>query len=110
MLGLTEMTFRLLPLSMKLNLGAKVFADLFNKHTDQIVHVEEMENRIFWRIERCPLCWERKAKEPVCHLAVGLLQESLYWLSGGKIFSVEETACVARGDQSCIIVIDRTPI
>jgi predicted hydrocarbon binding protein len=43
-------------------------------------------------------------------MAVGLLQESLYWLSGGKIFNVEETHCIARGDKACTIVIDRTPI
>ena len=84
MLGLTEMAFRLLSLPVKLHIGAKAFADLFNKHTDQIVRVEENDNKIFWHIERCPLCWERKAEEPICHLAVGLLQESLYWLSGGR--------------------------
>lgn len=110
MLGLTEMAFRLLPLSTKLHTGAKAFADLFNKHTDQRVRVEEKENKILWHIERCPLCWERKADEPVCHLAVGLLQEALYWVSGGKIFDVEEAACIARGDTACTIVIDTVPL
>lgn len=110
MLGLTEIAFRLLPLSAKLHTGAKTFADLFNKHTDQKVHVEEKDNNIFWHIERCPLCWERKAEEPICHLAVGLLQEALYWVSGGKVFNVEETACIARGDAACTIVIDQTPL
>jgi predicted hydrocarbon binding protein len=110
MLGLTEMTFRLLPLSMKLHIGAKAFADLFNKHTDQRVRVEEKDGQIVWNIERCSLCWDRKAGEPVCHLAVGLLQESLYWLSGGKVFNVEETACIARGDSACAITIDQTPL
>ena len=104
------MAFRLLPLSTKLHTGTKAFADLFNKHTDQKVRVEEKEDQIFWHIERCPLCWQRKADEPVCHLAVGLLQEALYWLSGGKIFNVEETACIARGDGACTIVIDRVPL
>jgi predicted hydrocarbon binding protein len=109
MLGLTEMAFRLLSLPVKLRIGAKTFADLFNKHTDQRVRVEERDNKIFWHIERCPVCWERKAEEPICHLAVGLLQESLYWLSGGKIFNVEETACIAKGDAVCTIVIDQIP-
>jgi predicted hydrocarbon binding protein len=109
-LGLTEMAFRLLPLSTKLHTGAKAFADLFNKYTDQKVRVEEKDNKIFWHIDCCPLCWERQADEPVCHLAVGLLQEALYWLSGGKVFNVEETACIARGDESCTIVIDQTPL
>lgn len=110
MLGLTEMAFRLLPLSSKLSVGSKAFADLFNKHTDQIVCVEKKEGKIFWRIERCPLCWGRHATEPACLLAVGLLQESLYWLSGGKIFNVEETTCIALGEPACTIVIDQSPI
>jgi predicted hydrocarbon binding protein len=110
MLGLTEMAFRLLPLPTKLRTGARVFADLFNKHTDQKVRVEETAEKIYWIIERCPLCWERKADEPVCHLAVGVLQEALYWLSGGKVFGVEETTCIAKGDETCTIVIDQTPL
>lgn len=109
-LGLTEMAFRLLPLSTKLHTGAKAFADLFNKYTDQKVHVEEKDNKIFWHIERCPLCWQRKTDGPSCHLAVGLLQEALYWVSGGKVFNVEETTCIAQGDETCTIVIDQTPL
>jgi len=110
MLGLTEMAFRLLSLPTKIHTGARSFADLFNKHTDQRVRIEEKDDKLFWLIERCPLCWERKTTEPVCHLAVGLLQEALYWLSGGKIFNVEEIACIARGDPACTIVIDPTPL
>jgi predicted hydrocarbon binding protein len=109
MLGLTEMAFRMLPLPTKLHSGAKSFADLFNKHTDQRVTVEEKETQVFWHIERCPVCWERRAEQPVCHLAVGVIQESLYWLSGGKIFNVEEIACIARGDPACTIVVDKSP-
>ena len=109
-LGLTEMAFRLLPLSTKLHTGAKAFADLFNKYTDQKVRIEERDNKIFWHIDCCPLCWQRKVDEPACHLAVGLLQEALYWVSGGKVFNVEETACIGRGDETCTIVIDQTPL
>jgi predicted hydrocarbon binding protein len=109
-LGLTEMAFRLLPLSTKLHTGANAFADLFNKYTDQRVRLEERENKLFWIIERCPLCWQRKSHDVVCHLAVGLLQESLYWVSGGRVFNVEETTCIARGDSTCTVVIDQKPI
>jgi predicted hydrocarbon binding protein len=109
-LGLTEMAFRLLPLPAKLSAGATAFAELFNKFTDQRVRVEHDDGKILWHIERCPLCWERKAADPVCHLAVGLLQEALYWLSGGKVFNVEEKTCIAAGDETCTIVIDQSPI
>lgn len=109
-IGITEMAFRLLPLPAKISAGAKAFAELFNRFTDQKVRVEEDGDKLLWHIERCPLCWDRHAQEPVCHLAVGLLQEALYWLSGGKVFNVEEKTCIAAGDETCTIVIDQTPI
>lgn len=109
-LGLTDMAFRLLPLPAKLQAGAKVFAQFFNTFTDQQVQIAEEDGKLLWRIDRCPLCWERKAHEPVCHLAVGVLQEALYWLSGGKVFHVEEKTCIAAGDTACTIVIDLVPI
>lgn len=109
-LGLTDMSFRLLPLSTKLPAGAKTFAEFFNTSTDQHVQVEQEDGKLLWHIERCPLCWERKTREPVCHLAVGLLQEALYWLSGGKVFHVEEKTCIAAGDTACTIEIDQTPM
>lgn len=109
-LGLTEMAFRLMPLSTKLHAGAAAFAELFNKFTDQRVRVQEEDGKLLWHIERCPLCWGRQASEPVCHLAVGLLQEALYWVSGGKVFNVEEKTCIAAGDATCTIVIDQSPM
>jgi predicted hydrocarbon binding protein len=108
--GITEMAFRLLPLPAKLSSGARAFAELFNQYTDQKVRIEEDGQKLLWHIERCPLCYDRHVHEPVCHLAVGLLQEALYWLSGGKVFSVEEKTCIAAGDETCMIEIDQSPI
>jgi predicted hydrocarbon binding protein len=109
-LGLTEMAFRLLPLPLKLSAGAKALAELFNNFTDQRVRIEEQDRKLLWHIERCPLCWERHTREPSCHLAVGLLQEGLFWLSGGKVFNVEEKTCIAAGDATCTIEIDQSPM
>jgi predicted hydrocarbon binding protein len=94
----------------KITAGATALAELFNNFTDQRVRVEQSDGKLFWHIERCPLCWERHTSEPVCHLAVGVLQEALYWLSGGKVFNVEEQTCIAAGDETCTIVVDQTPI
>jgi hypothetical protein len=110
MMGLTETAFRLLPLNAKLKTGGQAFADLFNRLTDQRVRLEDAGPKLLWHIERCPLCWGRHTGEPSCHMAVGLLQECLYWVSGGKIFNVEETQCVAEGDPVCTIEIDKTPV
>jgi predicted hydrocarbon binding protein len=109
-LGIADLAFRLLPLNMKLKVGAEVFADTFNKYTDQRVRLTDDEDQIYWHIERCPICWGRKSDIPCCHLAVGILQESLYWVSGGKNFSVQETSCIARGDEACTVVIEKRPL
>lgn len=109
-LGLTDLAFRLLPLTTKLKTGSEALEGLFNHFTDQRVRLEWDNAHIHWIIERCPLCWKRHTDDVACHLAVGLLQESLYWISGGKIFMIEETQCVARGDKTCTIVIDQNPL
>jgi hypothetical protein len=110
LLGVTDLTFRMLPVSTKIRAGIGIFADTFNNFSDQRVHVVDEERRYLWQIERCPVCWERQANQPVCHLAVGLLQEALYWVSGGRTFNIEEKLCVARGDPTCTIAIDKQPI
>jgi hypothetical protein len=110
LVGLTDLAFRLLPLPAKLNVGSRSFADVFNKYSDQRVSIEQDRERIYWNIDRCPVCWGRSSDAPACHLAIGVLQEALYWASGGKFFNVEEMQCVAQGDSCCKIVIDKTPM
>jgi predicted hydrocarbon binding protein len=106
-LGIADLAFRLLPLHMKIKVGADVFAETFNKFSDQVVRLGETEDQFIWGITRCPVCWERKSETPCCALAVGILQEALYWVSGGKNFDVYETNCVACGDAQCTIVIEK---
>ena len=110
LVGATDIAFRLLPSDPKLRIGADIFAEAFNKYSDQRVRVEEQADRYLWHIDRCPICWKRQTDGPVCHLAVGILQESLYWASGGKVYNVEETACIAKGDPACTIEIDKKPL
>jgi predicted hydrocarbon binding protein len=110
LLGITELTFRLLPITQKLRAGVHLFAEALNKFSDQQVRVDETEERFLWHIDRCPVCWGRRADHPVCDLAVGILQESLLWASGGRHFIVEEKLCIAKGDPTCTIIIEKQPI
>jgi predicted hydrocarbon binding protein len=109
-LGIADLAFRPFPMGMKIKIGLEVFAETFNKFTDQIVRLEQDANRHLWVIERCPVCWQRKTDGPCCHLAVGLLQESLFWVSNGKNYRVYEDQCIASGDDACVIIIDKKPI
>jgi predicted hydrocarbon binding protein len=110
MLGITDLNFRLLPLNEKLRQSAEAFAQVMNKVSNQKVQVVEDQDHYRWRFERCPLCWNRHTNSPVCHLLVGLFQESFYWISGGKIFNVEEIECLAQGDAACTIVAAKRPL
>ena len=109
LLGITDLAFRLMPLDARLRQGAEAFAGIFNQFSDQKVQIQELAEVYLWKIERCPVCWGRHTDTPACHLAVGLLQDALYWVSGGKLFQVEETECVALGNAACIIQIDKHP-
>jgi predicted hydrocarbon binding protein len=109
-LGIADLAFRLLPLNMKLKVGADIFAEAFNRFSDQRVHIIDEEERIIWQNQTCPMCAGRKSETPCCHLAVGILQESLYWVSGGKHFEVTQTTCRAAGDEICTFLLDKKPM
>jgi hypothetical protein len=110
MLGIADLTFRVLPLGMKLRVGFEVLAQTFNKFTDHLVRLGEDEQYFHWIIERCGACWGRTSISPCCYLAVGILEEGLYWVSGGKNFYVEEVSCIAAGDKTCTILIGKRPL
>jgi hypothetical protein len=110
MLGIADLTFRVVPLGMKLRVGFEVLAQTFNKFTDHLVRLGEDDQHFHWIMERCGTCWGRKSDSPCCHLALGILEEGLYWVSGGKNFYVEEVTCIAAGDRACTILIGKRPL
>jgi predicted hydrocarbon binding protein len=107
---LAEQGFRLQPLHQKLRLVVEAGAVVVNRQIGQQAEVSDQDGKLTWRMAPCPECWGRRTAEPCCYLAVGALQEAVYWASHGKNFEVEETACVAQGDPACTIVIDKRPI
>ncbi len=107
-LGIADLALRLVPLGMKIRIGANVFAEVFNRYSDQIVRLEEEADYLIWINERCPVCWGRHSHEPCCHAATGILTEGL--LSGGKNFRVEEFTCIATGDDACRFRIAKRPL
>ncbi len=109
LLGMADLAFRLLPLGMKLKIGLNAMADTFNNFTDQRVRVQEEIDRFIYIIDRCPVCWGRHSKVPCCHAALGLLQETLSWISSGKDFDIQEVSCIAVGDETCTFHINKRP-
>jgi predicted hydrocarbon binding protein len=108
--GAGDLAFKILPLSTKLRLGVPAMAKIFSTTSDQLSTVEEQQDHFIYTIHRCPVCFGRHTDKPCCHIATGLLQEGLKWLSGGREFRVIETHCIAVGDKTCDFNIYKEPI
>jgi len=109
--GASDLAFKVLPLKTKMRIGVPSMAKIFTQVSDQHSTSKEMGDNFVYTIHRCPVCWGRHdLDKPVCFIAVGLLQEGMQWLSGGKEFRVNESRCVSMGDEVCEFIIEKIPI
>ncbi len=108
--GAGDLAFKVLPLAVKLKIGLPAMAKIFTTTSDQLSTVEEKGDHFVYTIHRCPVCYGRQVEKPCCHMATGLIQAGLHWVSGGKEFRVYETACVANGSPTCDFIIYKEPI
>ncbi len=108
--GVGDLAFKVLPLAAKLKIGLPAMANIFTQFSDQISNVKEEEDKFIYTLERCPMCWNRKADRPVCYVGQGLLQEGLRWVSGGHEFKVDLATCIAKGDDMGRYYINKEPI
>jgi len=105
-----QIAMRVGTLEAKVKIGLEFFSKFFNAVSDQVVVISEDDKHWIWTITRCPVCWGRHSDEPVCHLAIGVLQAAFAWVSDGKKFRILETECKAKGDQNCVIKIEKVPV
>jgi len=108
--GVGDLAFKVLPLAAKLRIGLPAMANIFTQFSDQISNVHDEGDRYIYTLERCPMCWNRKADRPVCYVGQGLLQEGLRWVSGGHEFKVDLATCIAKGDDMGRYVIYKDPL
>ncbi|MCJ7548472.1 MAG: hypothetical protein MUQ30_02180 [Anaerolineae bacterium] len=107
--GLADVAFRVLPLKLRVKIGIEVVAKISNRYSGQRVVLGEGRDSYFVVLERCGFCEGQRADAPICAFPVGLLEETLFWISRGNSFSVEETSCIACGDPVCTICIGKEP-
>jgi predicted hydrocarbon binding protein len=108
--GLGDLALRTLPMHTKSKLGLNALARFFNQRSDQGTHVEEQTLFYSYHVYPCPVCWDRKAREPVCYFMAGMLQEAMGWLNSGQNFRVREALCIAAGNDQCVFRIDKQPV
>lgn len=110
LLGMADLALKLMPMTMKMKIVLNATAQTFDRFSDQPTRVEERKGQFLYIIDRCPVCWGRKSDRPCCHLAQGILEEALTWVTGGHSFHMEEIECRAMGANACIFAIDKDPV
>ena len=109
--GVTDIAFKVLPTVLKMRIGLNAASRTFSRISDQVTTVEETPDSFLYNIHQCPSCWGRKkAEKPVCHITVGFLQMGMKHITGGHDFRIQESKCLAVGDEVCQYVIPKDPI
>ena len=106
--GVKDPAFQALPMEPRLKIGLAAIARILSQISDQQNTLQAGENGFTFTVQRCPHCWGRSGLDhAVCYLGLGLLQEGLKWLSGGRELAVLETRCKAMGDPDCQYTIQK---
>ncbi|MBN2389303.1 MAG: hypothetical protein JXR84_01185 [Anaerolineae bacterium] len=71
--------------------------------------LQSLGNQFTYTLDPCPFCFGQKhVVHPICHGAVGFLQQAVEWVGAGDQYMVEEASCAAtKGpqDTGCVFVI-----
>ncbi len=109
-LGIADVLFSVLPIGWRVRIGLETLAEIFNRYSGQRVVLGESHHGYFLALERCGFCEGRRTESPACAFPIGVLDETLFWVSRGRRFSIEETACIACGDPVCSLLVEKTPL
>ena len=106
-MGLQALDFRLLPGPNRARVGLSTLAVQVTELSCNRFIMTENPDAWLWQSPFCPVCWQRQSEAPACYFIVGILQEFLSIISGGRLFNVVETECRAVGETACIFRIDK---
>ncbi|MCG8348746.1 MAG: 4-vinyl reductase [Chloroflexales bacterium] len=109
LLGLADLALKLMPVTMKLKIVLNAVAQTFDRFSDQSSHVEEKQQQFIYHMTRCSNCIERPEPTATAYFARGIIEESITWVSGGKLFTVNQCSCIGQGAVSCAFTIDKEP-
>ena len=110
LLGMADLALKLMPMTMKMKIALNATAQTFDRFSDQPSHVEERKGQFLYIIDKCPICWGRKTERPGGHLAQGILEEALTWVTGGHTFHLDQIECQGMNCKQCIFAINKDPI
>jgi len=71
--------------------------------------LQSLGGQFTYTLNPCPFCFgQKRFAHPICHGAVGFLQQAVEWVGAGDHYMVEEASCAATKspqETSCVFVI-----
>lgn len=107
-LGLAGIALKALPEKTRMKLILERMAKAAVDRVNQPTIVMEENDAYYFIVEQCPCKWRPEHDKPCCYVTVGVLMESMAWITG-KMYKVEEVACIANGAASCVYRIPKEP-
>ena len=108
--GFEELEFRLMPPRRKMLTGLRAMAGLLTREGFPPIHIRETERGIIWSMRLNQDDLKDNNRQSLCQFFIGLLQEYLGWISGGKFFVLDELTPVNGNEMVCAIRIDPRPL
>jgi hypothetical protein len=106
----TSMEYRLLPSKKRLTKGLKAAAGLCSELFKKEISVVDENDHWIWQENDTLSASRSHTFGHECFFTIGLLQEYLAWLSGGKAFSVKLAEQVGQTGSACCLTISKQPI
>jgi predicted hydrocarbon binding protein len=107
-LGLAGIALKAIPEKMRMKLILERMAKAATERINQPSHIVEEADAFYYVQAECPCRWRPDHDKPCCFVSVGALMEAMAWTTG-KIFRVEEVACISNGATNCVYRIPKEP-
>ena len=104
---------KVLPYSTQIKVGLDAMNDGFRKVYEASGQkysgrIEDRGQTIAMVMPECANCAGKQSTEPMCLIHVGVILESVHWLSG-KEAEVKQTASRSMGADACVWEVSKTP-
>jgi predicted hydrocarbon binding protein len=101
--------FQKLPDATRMQVGLKVLAEIFSRHSDQGCTLETEELVYHFIVLGSPFVYP-DAPNPACHLLAGLIAGCVRAATGGRDYPLRESECRAGGAARCVFTISKRAV
>ena len=101
LLGLAGVALKLLPEKQRIRFILTSMVNALKKTNSQVeAWVDESGDKVAYVDATCSICYARKSTDTICTLYIGTVGEAVAWATG-KQYEINETHCMAKGDEYC---------